>query len=81
MLEVVVNGDDVGVAEFRRGARFFLEAFDELSVFGDGWRKNLERDDAVERNLASAVDCAHAALPYFFNQFERSHHALCRRGS
>ena len=60
-LAAVVDGDDVGVVEARRGLRLAPEALDELAVLGIALRHDLERDLAAEARVLRQVDGRHAA--------------------
>jgi hypothetical protein len=55
--------DDVRMRELAGGAGLAQEAAADLRVRGDVRREDLERDLAVEPDVARAVDDAHAAAP------------------
>ena len=61
VLEVVVHGDDVRVAQRAGHARLAQEALRERRVRGVERAQLLERDEAVEVGLAREVDDRHAA--------------------
>ena len=63
VLEVVVHGDDVRMAQRAGHARLAQEALRERGVGGVERRQLLERDEAVEVGLAGEVDHRHAAAP------------------
>ena len=63
VLEVVVHGDDVGMAERSGHARLAQEALRERGVRRVERRQLLERDEAVEVGLAREVDHRHPAAP------------------
>jgi hypothetical protein len=54
---------DVGMVERGQDLGFPLEAREPIRVAGEGLRKDLERDVAVEPGVTGAVDLAHAAFP------------------
>lgn len=59
----LVGGHDVRMLQARRHADFVLELLKRLRVVRDGPRQHLDRNDAIHRKLASAIDLAHAAAP------------------
>lgn len=58
---LVVDGDDVGVGQRRGGLGLADEAGDEVLVGGESCVHHLDRDDAVEPEVAREVDRGHAA--------------------
>ena len=64
-LEVVVHGDDVGVAEGARQPGLAQEPLRERGLGGAEDAELLERDDAVEVDLPRDVDGGHAAAADF----------------
>ena len=58
----LVNGDDVLVVEPGLDLPFTLEAGAESGVVAQVRGEQLERDDAVQRELRGLVDGAHAPL-------------------
>ena len=63
VLEVVVHGDDVRVAQRAGDARLAQEALRERRVGGVERAELLQRDEAVQVGLAREVDDRHAAAP------------------
>ena len=61
----VVDRDDVGVIELRRGARLLAEAIDERGVPCELGSEDLHRDLAVEAGLRRAQDEPHRASAEF----------------
>ena len=61
VLEEVVDGDDVGVAQRAGDARLAHEALGEGRVCGVKRRQLLQRDDAVEVGLTREIDDGHPA--------------------
>ena len=61
VLEVVVHGDDVRVAQRPGDARLAQEALGERGVGRVEGRELLQRDEAVEVGLPGEVDHGHAA--------------------
>ena len=59
----VVDGDDVRVLDRRGGLGLGDEARAEVRLLGERRRDDLQRDDAVEVEVAGAIDDAHAAAP------------------
>ena len=55
----VENGEDVGVVERPRRARFELEAGQSISVCGKGRGQNLNRHVAADPRVSSPIDLAH----------------------
>ncbi len=64
-LACLVNRDDVGMLDSRCGPRLGAEALPVGIVLGDVWTDQLQRDDTVELDVASAEDDAHAAAGEF----------------
>ena len=58
----LVDGDDAGVMEMRRGLGLALEAFDDFGAGPLAEQEHLEGDDPVELRLPGAKDDAHAAV-------------------
>ena len=56
-----VDRADVGVAHRRQDARLTLEASDVLGIAGEELRQELQRDIAIEAEIARAIDLPHAA--------------------
>ena len=52
---------DVRMVERRERARFAREARDAIGIARDGFRKNLQRDIAIEARVTRAIHLAHAA--------------------
>ena len=65
MLADLVNGNDVGVTKFGGGGGFGLEAADAGFIGELPGEDEFNSDDAVEADLAGAVDHAHAAAGDF----------------
>ena len=61
VLARVVDGQHVRVLDRRRRPRLAQEPRAEVGIAGQGGRDELERDDAVERQLRRPVHHAHAA--------------------
>ena len=57
----VVDRDDVGVVDRRRGARLADEAIAEVGVLGELRGDELQRDRAIEVELERSIDHPHAA--------------------
>jgi len=55
-----VDGDDIGMAQGRRGPRLAVEPLNGRSVAAEAARKDLQSDPAVQRDLPGLVDHAHA---------------------
>ncbi len=58
----VMDRQDVGVIQGRRGSRFLIEATQPRSVGRVGWRKNLDGDVPPEPLVPRRIDLAHPAL-------------------
>ena len=61
VLARVVDGEHVRVLDRRRRPRLAQEPRAEVGIAGQGGRDELQRDDAVERQLRRPVHHAHAA--------------------
>ena len=61
VLEEVVDGDDVGVAERAGDARLAYEALGEGGIGGMKRRQFLQGDDAIEVGLPGEIDDCHPA--------------------
>ncbi len=61
---VIVDGDDVGMIEFRKGLRLSFIAIQEHRVVGDRTVDDFEGDIAVQRRLPRLVDRSHTASAY-----------------
>jgi hypothetical protein len=59
----LVNGDDVGVVQRGRGARFLHEPPGALLIANEMRRQHLQRDTAAEHRVMGLIDLAHAARP------------------
>jgi hypothetical protein len=64
-----MDGHDVRVLETGRGFGLGTEALHELIAGEPAGKQQLHRDDAIERDLASLEDHAHAAAGDFLDQF------------
>ena len=64
------DAGDVLVVELRRGAGFLLEAVDALGIACHLRRQDLQRDDAVEFEVARFQHGGHAARADGFDQLE-----------
>ena len=60
-LAEIMDGDDVGVAQSRKGLGLFFEARGEGGVFLASRREDFQGDQAVEAGLACSVHDTHAA--------------------
>ena len=58
-LAAVVDGDDVGVLEPRRGFRLAAEPLDELAVLGEAAVQDLQRDPALKVSVVGEPDVRH----------------------
>ena len=59
----VEDGEDVGVIERSRGARFLLESLETVAVLRKRRRQHLDGDVAAEPRVAGAVHLAHRPRP------------------
>src|SRR5262245_45558580 len=55
----LVNGEDVGMVETRRRARFLLEPADALLILREGGGQKLERDLATQPRVFGQINSAH----------------------
>ena len=69
---------DVGMIQRREGLGLALESRQALGVGGEGRRKDLDRDVAVEPPVVRAVDFSHAASTQWRDDFVRTQ-ATARR--
>jgi len=67
-----VDGDDVGMVEGRRRARFPLEAMQMVVRCGKGGGENLDRNNAIEPSVTRAIHLAHSARAQRADDFVRS---------
>src|SRR5262249_14847984 len=58
----VVNDGDIRMVERRENFRFTLESAHSVNIARELVRQNLDRDFALELQVAGAVDLAHAAF-------------------
>ena len=65
-----MNGDDVRVLEVRDGDGFLPESLDHAFAEQEPGRHDLDRDAAIERELACAEDGRHAAASELAVEFE-----------
>src|SRR5688572_23365047 len=65
----LVNANDIRVLQVCGGLRFAAEAEHLLFAGKLPRQDHLQRDDAVEADLSRAIDHAHPAAGYFFQQF------------
>src|SRR6267143_896482 len=70
ILSEFVDGNDIGMVEARRRARFLLEAVQPVTVCGEFGGQKLNRDDALEPRVPRAVDFTHAACAEQSNNFK-----------
>ena len=61
----VVNGDDVGMVQRRRGFRLLSETADPFAVGGPARRQYLDGDKAVQVSVTRLVHNAHPAFAQF----------------
>src|SRR4029077_5129826 len=62
-----VNGANVGMVERRSGLRFTLETFHCLAIVCNGFRQELQRDEAAKPGVFGLVDHAHSTAAELFD--------------
>src|SRR5262249_30115993 len=65
-----MHGDDVFMAQVRRGQRLVLETLELAGIDGCRERQDFESDTPPKRDLLRFVDHAHAAAAHFTEQTE-----------
>ena len=68
-LAPVVDADDVGVVEVRRGLCFAAEPFDERGFARVFREQGLQRDGPIEQPIMGQIDLGHPALGQFALDF------------
>ena len=58
----VVDRDDVRMIQRRRGFRLSDESGQAVTVVGERWRQNLQRDAAVQARVLCEIHLAHSAF-------------------
>ena len=56
-----MHGEDIGVVQGRGGLGLLLKTPQAVGVLRDEGRQNLDRDLALQAQIAGAIDLAHAA--------------------
>src|SRR5882724_2851898 len=81
VLSEFVDGNDIGVVEGRRRARFLLESVQLVAVCGEcGSRQELYRDRALKSRVPRSVDFAHTARSQWSNNFKWTEPAAWSEG-
>ena len=71
MLAEVVNRQNIGVVECRRGLGFLLESTEPIGIAGEGGGEDFDGDVAVQTRVPGAINLAHAACTQRRHDFIR----------
>lgn len=68
----VVQGADIGMRELGDGTSFVLESMAKMGILGKMLRQNLDRDEAIEATVSSAINFSHASGAEWGKNFVRT---------